>query len=65
MAGIEVIAPSGSYDRDRPVNAGRNAWQLAALYGVTWLPGAWETSAACASPSIVAIAPPITVQATN
>ena len=45
MAGIEVIAPSGSYDRDRPVNAGRNAWQLAALYGVTWLPGAWETSA--------------------
>ena len=45
LAGLEFIAPTGSYDRDRPVNAGRNAWQAALLYGVTWLPSSWETSA--------------------
>ncbi|WP_415033036.1 transporter [Azonexus sp.] len=45
LAGIEFIAPTGSYSAARTVNSGRKAWQAAALYGVTWLPGAWETSA--------------------
>lgn len=45
MAGAEVVAPTGDYDADLPVNAGRNTWQLAALYGVSWLPGTWEASA--------------------
>lgn len=45
MAGFEMILPTGEYERDRPVNAGRNAWQAAALYGLTWLPGRWEASA--------------------
>ncbi|WP_217350494.1 SphA family protein [Azonexus fungiphilus] len=45
IAGLELILPSGHYNRDRPLNVGRNAWQLAALYGVTWLPGRWEASA--------------------
>ncbi len=45
MAGLEVIVPTGSYDATSPVNTGRNYRQLAALYGVTWLPGRWEASA--------------------
>lgn len=45
MAGMEVILPTGQYDKNRNVNAGRNTWQAAALYGLTWFPGAWEASA--------------------
>lgn len=45
MTGVEMILPTGHYNRERPVNVGRNAWQLAAVYGVTWLPGRWEASA--------------------
>jgi hypothetical protein len=45
MAGLEVILPTGDYDRQKPVNLGRNTRQLAALYGLTWLPGKWESSA--------------------
>ena len=45
MAGLEIILPTGDYDQRKPVNASRNTRQLAALYGVTWLPGKWESSA--------------------
>lgn len=45
MAGMEVILPTGEYERTRNVNLGRNTWQAAALYGLTWLPGPWEASA--------------------
>lgn len=45
MAGMEVILPTGDYDKKRNINAGRNIWQAAALYGFTWLPGQWEASA--------------------
>lgn len=45
LTGVEVILPSGDYDLSRPVNAGRNYHQFAALYGVSWLPGRWESSA--------------------
>ncbi len=45
LAGVEIIAPSGDYRVERPVNAGRNTWQTALLYGVSWLPGTWEASA--------------------
>ena len=33
----EVIAPSGSYDRDRPVNAGRNYWAIEPSAALTYL----------------------------
>lgn len=45
MAGLEAILPTGSYDATSPVNTGRNYRQVAAMYGVTWLPGRWEASA--------------------
>ncbi len=45
MAGLELILPTGDYDSQKPVNLGRNTKQLAALYGITWLPGKWESSA--------------------
>jgi hypothetical protein len=50
-AGLEVIVPTGSYDASSPVNTGRKLPPLAALYGVTWLPGRWEASAGCATAS--------------
>ena len=36
--GIEGFLPTGSYDKGRPVNSGRNYWQLAVAYGATWFP---------------------------
>lgn len=45
LAGVELIAPTGDYRVERPVNTGRNTWQLGLVYGVSWLPGTWEASA--------------------
>lgn len=38
VAGIEGFIPIGSYDAKRPVNTGRNYYQVAPFYAVTWLP---------------------------
>lgn len=45
MAGFELIVPTGAYSVAESVNPGRNTWQAAALYGVSWLPAGWEASA--------------------
>lgn len=45
-AGIETFLPTGDYDKDEPVNTGRNYYQFAPFYAVTWLPSEqWEASA--------------------
>jgi hypothetical protein len=36
---FEIIAPLGAYDVTAKVNTGRNYWQFAPLYAVTWRPG--------------------------
>jgi hypothetical protein len=35
---FEIIAPLGAYDVAAPVNTGRNYWQFAPLYAVSWRP---------------------------
>ncbi len=37
--GFDLFAPTGQFDKNARVNIGRNYWQVAPLYGVTWLPG--------------------------
>lgn len=37
-AGIETYIPSGTYDKNEPVNAGHNFYQAAPFYAVTWFP---------------------------
>jgi hypothetical protein len=37
-AGIEGYIPSGTYDKNEPVNAGHNFYQAAPFYAVTWFP---------------------------
>lgn len=45
-AGIETFLPTGAYDKDEPLNTGRNYYQVAPFYAVTWLPAErWEASA--------------------
>ncbi|MFJ2684323.1 transporter [Pseudomonas sp. NPDC087342] len=45
-AGIEGYIPSGTYDKDEPVNIGHNFFQAAPFYAVTWFPNEhWEASA--------------------
>jgi hypothetical protein len=45
-AGVETFLPTGTYDKNQPVNTGRNYYQVAPFYAVTWLPGEhWEASA--------------------
>jgi hypothetical protein len=44
IAGVEMTAPSGSYDKNANVNVGRNYWQIAPTYSVTWMPGRWQLS---------------------
>lgn len=36
---FEIIAPLGAYDAAAPVNTGRNYWQLAPLYALSYRPG--------------------------
>lgn len=36
--GLEIIAPLGAYDVNARVNTGRNYWQFAPAYAVTWRP---------------------------
>lgn len=36
--GIETYLPSGAYDVSRPVNTGRNYYQIAPAYALTWKP---------------------------
>ncbi len=44
-AGIEGYVPVGKFDRNQPVNTGRNLWQVAPLYAITWLPrNRWQVS---------------------
>lgn len=46
IASVELVAPWGDYDAARPVNTGRNYWQVAPTYSYTWFPNAnWEHSA--------------------
>lgn len=46
IAGVESFLPTGKYDADEPVNTGRNQYQIAPFYAVTWFPSPkWETSA--------------------
>lgn len=46
IAGIETFLPTGTYDEDEPVNTGRNYYQIAPFYALTWLPSErWEASA--------------------
>lgn len=44
--GLDVNLPTGSYDRNRPLNIGANYWSFEPLVAVTWLPGdGWEVNA--------------------
>lgn len=46
IAGVETFLPTGAYDKNEPVNAGRNYYQVAPFYAATWFPTqAWEASA--------------------
>ncbi len=45
MAGFELVMPSGAYDVARNLNTGRNYWQAALIYGLSWMPQSWEASA--------------------
>lgn len=43
--GLQFVAPTGSYDRDRPVNVGQNVWQISPYYAFTWrATDRWEVS---------------------
>ncbi|CAG4883078.1 Phenol degradation protein MetA [Georgfuchsia toluolica] len=39
-AALEIIAPLGAYDVNAKVNTGRNYWQFAPAYALTWRPTA-------------------------
>lgn len=43
-AGVEGFIPIGQYDVNNNVNVGRNYYQVAPFYAVTWLPGASQYS---------------------
>jgi hypothetical protein len=43
-AGVEGYVPTGKFDKSAPVNIGRNYWQIAPFYAVTWLPDRWQLS---------------------
>ena len=43
--GLEIVAPLGAYDVNARVNTGRNYWQFAPAYALTWRPSA-ETAIA-------------------
>ncbi|AWT12750.1 hypothetical protein DM292_17540 [Stutzerimonas frequens] len=46
IAGVETFLPTGEYDVNEPVNAGRNYYQVAPFYAATWFPNPrWEASA--------------------
>jgi hypothetical protein len=36
-AGLDIYIPSGSYDKDKLANAGRNTWTLEPVFGITYL----------------------------
>ncbi|MFA6311415.1 MAG: transporter [Sterolibacterium sp.] len=38
--GLEIVAPLGAYDVNARVNTGRNYWQFAPAYALTWRPSA-------------------------
>lgn len=45
-AGVESFLPTGRYDKNEPVNAGRNYYQIAPFYALSWFPNEhWESSA--------------------
>lgn len=45
-AGVEGFAPIGEFNKDARVNIGRNYWQFAPFYAVTWVPeDRWQLSA--------------------
>lgn len=44
IAGIETFVPIGKFDKNATVNIGRNYWQVAPSYAVTWMPGRWQLS---------------------
>lgn len=37
-AAVEAFLPTGDYERNRPLNVGRNYYQVAPFYALTWLP---------------------------
>ena len=43
-AGIEGFLPTGKFDKNAPVNIGRNYWQVAPFYAATWLSDGWQVS---------------------
>ncbi len=43
-AGVETFVPIGKFDKSAPINIGRNYWQVAPIYAVTWLPDRWQLS---------------------
>ncbi len=46
IAGVETFLATGAYDKDEPVNTGRNYYQVAPFYAATWFPSEhWEASA--------------------
>lgn len=38
LAGVDAFLPTGPYDSSRPVNTGRNTYQVAPFYAMTWFP---------------------------
>ncbi|MEK9280914.1 MULTISPECIES: transporter [unclassified Bradyrhizobium] len=43
--GLQIVAPTGSYNRDRPSNVGQNIWQISPYYAFTWrTTELWEVS---------------------
>lgn len=46
VVGLDVILPTGAFDRTKPLNLGANYWSFEPLLAVTWLPGdGWEVNA--------------------
>jgi hypothetical protein len=43
-AGVEGFVPTGKFDKNAPLNIGRNYWQVAPFYAATWLPDRWQLS---------------------
>ena len=43
VAALDIITPSGSYDRNRPANPGRNYWAIQPVYTASHVdPGGWN-----------------------